>query len=79
MDDLGVVEGERVWVQNKLDRLEALAAASDKTRPDIVEMVPCHWKDDQGGVNRLREAIASDLGPTTAFNETRVTIHKHVD
>ena len=42
-------------------------------------IVPNRWKDDQGGVNRLREAIASDLGPTTAFNETRVTIHKHVD
>ncbi|MEE8416621.1 MAG: molybdopterin-dependent oxidoreductase [Desulfobacterales bacterium] len=77
MGDLGVEEGERVWVQSKLDRLEALAAASDKTRPDVVEMVPCHWEDDQGGVNRLREAIASDLGPTVAFNETRVTIHKH--
>ncbi len=42
-------------------------------------IVPNRWKDDQGGVNRLREAIACDLGPTTAFNETRVTIHKHVD
>ena len=76
MTDLGVEDGERVWVQSKVDRLEAIATASEKTRPDTAEMAPGHWKDDQGGINRLREAIPSDMGPTVAFNETRVSIHK---
>jgi anaerobic selenocysteine-containing dehydrogenase len=76
MADLGVEDGERVWVQSKVDRLEAIATASEKTRSDTAEMVPCHWENDQGGVNRLREAIPTDMGPTVAFNETRVSIHK---
>ena len=71
-----IEDGERVWVQSKVDRLEAIATASEKTRSDTAEMAPCHWKDDQGGINRLREAIPSDMGPTVAFNETRVSIHK---
>jgi anaerobic selenocysteine-containing dehydrogenase len=76
MADLGIEDDERVWVQSKVDRLEAIATASEKTRPDTAEMAPGHWKDDQGGINRLREAIPSDMGPTVAFNETRVSIHK---
>ena len=76
MADLGVEDGERVWVQSKVDRIEAIATASEKTRTDTAEMAPCQWENDQGGLNRLREAIPSDMGPTVAFNETRVFIHK---
>jgi anaerobic selenocysteine-containing dehydrogenase len=76
MSDLGVEDGERVWVQSKLDRIEAIATASKMTRSDTAEMVPCQWQDDQGGINRLREAIPTDLGPTVAFNDTRVFINK---
>ncbi|MGD8974064.1 MAG: molybdopterin-dependent oxidoreductase [Desulfobacterales bacterium] len=76
MSDLGVEDGERVWVQSKLDRIEAIATASKMTRSDTAEMVPCQWQDDQGGINRLREAIPTDMGPTVAFNDTRVFINK---
>ena len=76
MQELGIKDGDRVWVRSKLDQLEAIAAASKRTRPDTAEMAPCQWENDQGGINRLREAIASDMGPTVAFNETRISIHK---
>jgi len=76
MSDLGVEDGEQVWVQSKLDRIEAVAKASKMTRSDTAEMAPCQWQDDQGGINRLREAIPTDMGPTVAFNETRVFINK---
>ncbi|MFC1857533.1 molybdopterin-dependent oxidoreductase [Thermodesulfobacteriota bacterium] len=76
MQELGIKDGDRVWVRSKLDQLEAIAAASTRTRTDTAEMAPCQWENDQGGINRLREAIPSDMGPTVAFNETRVSIHK---
>ncbi|MBE0617193.1 MAG: molybdopterin-dependent oxidoreductase [Proteobacteria bacterium] len=76
MAELGVQEGERVVVRSRLDGIEATATASEHTRTDVVEMVPSQWANDAGGVSRLREAVLSDLGPTGAVNETRVTVHK---
>ena len=76
IQELGIKEGDRVWVQSKLDRLEAIAVDSKYTRRDTAEMAPCQWENDQGGINRLREALMSDMGPTVAFNETRISIHK---
>ena len=76
MAEMDLKEGERVWVSSPLDRLEAILRASEFTRPDVAELGPSVWKDDQGGVNRLHRAVISDLGPTAAVNETKVTIRK---
>jgi len=76
MAEMDLKEGERVWVSSPLDRLEAILRASEFTRPDVAELGPSVWKDDQRGVNRLRRAVISDLGPTAAVNETKVTIRK---
>ena len=66
MADLGLEDGDRISVRSSLDQIEALARASEKTRPDVAELGPSMWKGDQGGINRLREALVSDLGPTSA-------------
>jgi hypothetical protein len=42
----------------------------------VAELGPSVWKDDEGGISRLRQALTSDLGPTAAVNETKVTIQK---
>ena len=76
MADMDLKDGGRVWVCSPLDRLEAVLKASEFTRPDVAELGPSVWKDDQGGINRLRRAVISDLGPTAAVNETKVTIRK---
>jgi anaerobic selenocysteine-containing dehydrogenase len=76
MAEMDLRDGDRVWVCSPLDRLEAILRASEFTRPDVAELGPSVWKDDQGGVNRLRPAVISDLGPTAAVNETKVTIRK---
>ena len=69
-------DGDRVWLHNSLDRVEAMAVSSEHTRPDVVELTPSMWKNDRGGINRLRQALVSDLGPTAAVNETKVFIEK---
>jgi anaerobic selenocysteine-containing dehydrogenase len=76
MAEMGLRDGDRVWVCSPLDRVEAVARVSEFTRPDVAELGPSVWKDDQGGINRLRRAVISDLGPTAAVNETKVTIRK---
>ena len=75
-EDIGLTEGDRVWIESSRDKLEAIAKVSAHTRMDTVEFFPSVWKNDGGGINRLREAILSDMGPTAAVNETRVTIRK---
>jgi len=74
--ELGLTEGDRVWVESSKDTLEAIAKVSAQTRKDTVEFYPSVWKNDGGGINRLREVILSDIGPTAAVNETRVTVRK---
>ncbi len=76
MAEIGLRDGDRVWICSPLDRVEAIARGSEFTRPDVAELGPSVWKDDQGGINRLRRAMISDLGPTAAVNETKVTIRK---
>ncbi len=75
-EDIGLTEGDRVWIESSRDKLEAIAKISPHTRKDAVEFFPSVWKNDEGGINRLREAILSDMGPTAAVNETKVTIRK---
>ncbi|MBW1780721.1 MAG: molybdopterin-dependent oxidoreductase [Deltaproteobacteria bacterium] len=76
MKQMGLKDGDRVWVSSPLDRVEAVLKGSDSVRPDVAELGPSVWKDDQGGIGRLRLALLSDLGPTAAVNETKVTIQK---
>ncbi len=76
MSAKGIKDGDIVVVQNGLDSIEAKAEASPGTRRDVVEILPSQWKADGGGVNRLREAVLSDLGPTAAVNETKVKLAK---
>ena len=76
MADMDLRDGDRVWVRSPLDRVEAIAKGSNFTRPDVAELGPSVWKDDRGGISRLRQAVISDLGPTAAVNETKVTIRK---
>jgi anaerobic selenocysteine-containing dehydrogenase len=76
MQRKGLGDGDRVWVHNSLDRVEATARSSATTRPDVAEMGPSMWRNDRGGINRLRSALLSDLGPTAAVNETKVEIEK---
>ena len=76
MADLGLEDGDRISVRSSLDQIDAVAKASEKTRPDVAELGPSMWKNDQGGINRLREAVLSDLGPAAAVNETLVSISK---
>ena len=76
MANLDLRDGDHVWVCSPLDRIRAIVKGSDLTRPDVAELGPSVWKDDQGGINRLRMAVTSDLGPTAAVNETKVTIRK---
>lgn len=76
MAEKGITDGERVWVRSALDRVEALAESSPRTRNDVAELSPSLWKGDEGGINRLRAASLSDLGPTAAVNETKVWIEK---
>jgi anaerobic selenocysteine-containing dehydrogenase len=76
MAEKGITDGGRVWVWNALDRVEALARSSPRTRRDVAELAPSMWKGDEGGINRLRPAALSDLGPTAAVNETKVWLEK---
>jgi anaerobic selenocysteine-containing dehydrogenase len=76
MADADIREGQRIWLSNDLDRVEAVARPSNRTRPDVVELSPSMWKNDRGGINRLRPALLSDLGPTAAVNETKVFVKK---
>jgi len=76
MERLGLADREQVWVRSPLDQVEAVVSSSPRTRPDVAELSPSMWADDGRGINRLRVASISDLGPTAALNETRVTIHK---
>ncbi|MBW1789193.1 MAG: molybdopterin-dependent oxidoreductase [Deltaproteobacteria bacterium] len=71
-----LTDGDRVWLYNSLDQVEAVAKPSDHTRPDVIELSPSMWKNDRGGINRLRPALLSDLGPTAAVNETKVYVRK---
>ena len=76
MAEMRLRDGDRVWVCSPLDRVEAVLKGSEFIRPDVAELGPSVWKDDQGGISRLRPAVISDLGPTAAVNETKVTIWK---
>jgi anaerobic selenocysteine-containing dehydrogenase len=76
MGEMGLKDGDRVWVSTPLDRVEAVISGSARVRPDVAELGPSVWKDDEGGISRLRQALISDLGPTAAVNETKVTIQK---
>ncbi len=76
MKSLDLRDGDRVWIRSPLDRVEAEVVSSERTRADVAELSPSIWADGGRGVNRLRAAQVSDLGPTAAVNETRVTIHK---
>jgi anaerobic selenocysteine-containing dehydrogenase len=76
MAQMGLRDEDIVWVCSPLDRVEAVLKGSAFTRPDVAELGPSVWKDDQGGISRLRVALLSDLGPTAAVNETKVTIRK---
>lgn len=76
MADAALKDGDRVWLYNSLDRVEAVVVSSEHTRLDVVELAPSMWKNDRGGINRLRHALLSDLGPTAAVNETKVFIEK---
>jgi anaerobic selenocysteine-containing dehydrogenase len=73
---LGLKKGDRIQVESSKDKMEAILKISHKTRKDAVEFYPSVWKDDKGGINRLRNSIISDIGPTAAVNETKVTIRK---
>ena len=73
---LGIKEGDHILLESTRDTVEAEAKLSDRTRKDSVEFFPSVWKDDGGGINRLREAVISDIGPTAAVNETRITVRK---
>jgi anaerobic selenocysteine-containing dehydrogenase len=72
----GLKDGDHIWLYNSLDRIEVIAKSSEKTRSDVAELSPSMWRDDRGGINRLRPALLSDLGPTAAVNETKVKIKK---
>jgi len=72
----GLKDGDHIWLYNSLDRIEVIAKSSEKTRSDVAELNPSMWRDDRGGINRLRPALLSDLGPTAAVNETKVKIKK---
>ena len=74
--DLDLTTGDRIWLESPRDKIEATAQVSPRTREDTVEFFPSVWKNDGGGINRLREAIISDIGPTAAVNETKVTVRK---
>lgn len=74
--EMGLEDGDRVWVSTPLDRVEAVLRGSALVRPDVAELGPSVWKDDGGGISRLRQALISDLGPTAAVNETKVSIRK---
>jgi anaerobic selenocysteine-containing dehydrogenase len=76
MAEAGLHDGDRVWIYNDLDQVEAVATQSNRTRPDVLELSPSMWKNDRGGINRLRPALLSDLGPTAAVNETKVFVRK---
>lgn len=76
MAEMGLKEGDHVWVSSPLDRVEAVLRGSASVRPDVAELGPSVWKEDQGGISRLRPALISDLGPTAAVNETKVSIKK---
>lgn len=76
MSEKGIKDGDRVVIQSALDSIEVKAEASPKTRRDVAEILPSQWKADGGGVNRLREAVLSDLGPTAAVNEAKVELSK---
>ena len=73
---LGLKKGDRIQVESSKDKMEAILKISHKTRKDAVEFYPSVWKNDKGGINRLRNSIISDIGPTAAVNETKVTIRK---
>jgi len=72
----GLKDGDRIWLYNSLDRVEVVVKSSEKTRTDVAEFSPSLWRDDRGGINRLRPALLSDLGPTATVNETKVKIKK---
>lgn len=78
---------EKKWLRPKkevsssLNRVESSTRCScprNRKRHGLIRRrwPPAIGKTIKVASNRLREAIATDMGPTVAFNETRVFIHK---
>ena len=76
LDKLGMSENEEVRVVSSVDSIQALAAADDTLRRDVVFVIPTVWQNDGGGVNRLRNDTMSNLGPTAAMCETMVRVER---
>ncbi len=76
INELNLDEGERIRIVSAQDAIEALSAADDTMRKDLVFVTPTIWRNDDGGVNRLRCDTMSNMGPTAAMLETMVRIEK---
>lgn len=76
MKACNLAEDQKVRVVSPVDTIEGLAGSNDTLRSDVVFVTPTIWRNDGGGINRLRNDTMSNLGPTAAMNETMVRVEK---
>jgi anaerobic selenocysteine-containing dehydrogenase len=74
LGDLGLEDGQPVWVVSPTARVRVRLAAERSVRRDVLLFNPAAWRGDLQGVNQLREAVVADLGDAAAMHETVVTL-----
>jgi anaerobic selenocysteine-containing dehydrogenase len=72
----GIKEGEKVSLVSKYAEVDVEVTFDSSHRKEVVYFPYAVWKDDGGGVNRLRGPIMTDYGNSSAFHETLVRLEK---
>ncbi|HEY3451004.1 MAG TPA: molybdopterin-dependent oxidoreductase [Myxococcales bacterium] len=70
----GLCDGDLAAIVSSAGRLRARLAADPEVRRDVLLLNPARWRGELQGVNRLREALVTDLGDGAAMHETRVRL-----
>jgi anaerobic selenocysteine-containing dehydrogenase len=74
--ELGIKEGDPVWVTSELGRLKAQAHLDPLARPDVAAMPRGGWEQHGLNVNVLTRAMLTKVGHGTAYYQTRVSLEK---
>jgi anaerobic selenocysteine-containing dehydrogenase len=72
----GIEEGGIASLVSEYARVDVSVVFDASQRREIVYFPHAVWKDDGGGVNRLRGPIMTDYGNDSAFHETLVRLEK---
>jgi anaerobic selenocysteine-containing dehydrogenase len=74
--NLGIEEGEEIWVISELGRIKARARLEPLARPDVAVIPRGGWGRHGLNVNVLTRAIVTTVGRGTAYHQTRVSLAK---